>query len=78
MGWIKVESFWLVCPDFADVFVGREASECLQPTRKVVCCEEISEMGAQLVMAIVVEPFDGGVLKAFRVNPESEGIPKAA
>ncbi len=61
MGWIKFESFRLSCPDFADVFVGCEAAECLQATRKIVCGEKVAEMRAQLIMAVVVKPFDRGV-----------------
>lgn len=62
MDWIKSGSFRLICPDLADVFVGREASECLQAARKVVCCEKVAGMRAQLVVVVVVESFDGRVL----------------
>lgn len=61
MGWIEFESFWLGCPYFADVFVWSEAADCLQASRKIVCRQEIVEMCVQLVMAVVVEPFDRGI-----------------
>ena len=35
MGRIELESFGLSCPDFTDVFVGRETFEGLQPTGEV-------------------------------------------
>ena len=51
----------LGCPNFADVFVSREANECLETARVVVGIEEIAEVRAEVVMAIVVISFDGGV-----------------
>lgn len=62
MGWIKFESFRFGCPDCADVFVWSEAAECLQSARKIVCRYKVVEMCPQLVMAVVVEPFDCGIL----------------
>lgn len=62
MGWIKIESFWLGYPDFADVFIGCEAAECLQSTSEVVCGEKVAEMRTQLIVAVVVKPFYRGVL----------------
>lgn len=34
-------SFWLGCPDFADVFVGCEAVERLKPSGEVEGCQEV-------------------------------------
>jgi hypothetical protein len=44
------------------VFVGRDASERLQATREAVCGHEVSEVGAELIVAVVVEALDGGLL----------------
>lgn len=49
-------------PRLADEFVGREALEGLEPARKVVSRDEVGEMPAELVVALVVEALDGGVL----------------
>ena len=58
---IQDEFIWLGCPGFTDVFVRCEAAERLEAARVVVGIEEIVEMRAELVMAIVVIPFDGSV-----------------
>ena len=50
-------SFWVRCPDFADVFVGREAARGLETTREVVRIQEVREV-AELIVAVVVIPFD--------------------
>jgi len=62
MGRIKPESFWLGCPGFADVFVGRKALEGLEPPGEVVGCDEVAEMAAELVVTVVVVTLDGGIL----------------
>lgn len=62
MGWIEFESFRVCCPDFTDVFVRRETAERLQATCKVICGEKVAEMCTQLIVAVVVESFDRGVL----------------
>ena len=56
------ESVWLRCPDLADVFVRGEATEGLESAREVVGCHEVRQMGAQLVVVIVVETLDRRVL----------------
>jgi len=58
MGWIEFESFRLGCPDFADVLVWNESAEYLQASRKIVCREEVVEICAQRLIAVVVEPFN--------------------
>jgi hypothetical protein len=37
MDWIESESFGLLCPDGADIFIRREASKCLETSGKVIC-----------------------------------------
>ena len=62
MGWIESESFRVTGPYAADVFVWRETLEGLEATGEVVGRDEVVEMTAQLVMAVVVEAFDGRLL----------------
>src|SRR5882757_7022828 len=62
MDWIESESVWLACPDFADVFVGREAFEGLQTPSVIVGSDEVGEMALELPVAVVVIALDGGFL----------------
>lgn len=59
MGWIEDESFWLCCPDFADIFVRCEPIDGLEPSPEVVGCHAVVEVDLQLLMAVVMEAFDG-------------------
>lgn len=59
---IKCESFRFGCPDFADVFVRREAFEGLQPTGEVISFDEVFQVLAELLVAVVVEALDGRFL----------------
>ena len=59
---LEFESFWLGSPAFADVFVRREAFECLQPTSEIVCFDEVIEMLTKLLVVFVIEAPDGGFL----------------
>ncbi len=68
MGRIQPESFWLICPAFADLFVGRQAFEGLETPGVIVGVDEVIEMGFELLMAVVVIAFDGGFLDR-PVNP---------
>jgi hypothetical protein len=52
---IDDESVWLRSPDLADAFVGLEAAERLEPAGEVVGGDEVSEVGAKLIVAFVVE-----------------------
>ncbi len=54
MAWANDEPFWFRCPDFADVFLGREAIERLQTVRAIVCRDEICDERLQLGMGFVV------------------------
>lgn len=49
----------LICPAFADVFIGRETLEGFEPFGEVVGRDEVGEVFAQLVVVLVVEAFDG-------------------
>ena len=59
---IEDESLWLRSPALADVFVGREAFQRLEPTSEVVGCDEVGEMLSELLVALVVEALDSGSL----------------
>ena len=53
---------WLRSPDFADVFVRGQATECLETACIIVGIKEVAEMAAKLIVTIVVIPFYGRVL----------------
>ena len=59
---IKFESFWLGSPAFADVFVGREALQGLQPTSVVVGVNEVGKVCFELIVSIVMVALDGRFL----------------
>ena len=62
MGWVNGESSWFLCPYFADVFEGREALEGFEPPPIIIGVDEVVKVGVELLMAIVMIAFDGGVL----------------
>lgn len=62
MAWIKLESFRVGSPAFADELVWCESFECLEPAGEVVGIDEVAQVGAQLVVVVVMIAFDGGVL----------------
>ena len=59
---VECESFGFACPDFADVFEGREALEGLETAAIIVGVDEVVEVGLELPVAIVMVAFDGGLL----------------
>jgi hypothetical protein len=52
--WIEFESSGFDCPSFADELVGCEAFEGLQSRSEIVGADEVGEMPAELIMAVVV------------------------
>ncbi len=50
---IEDESLRLVRPEIADEYVRREAFERLQSAHKIVCCDEVGEVRAQLGMCFI-------------------------
>ena len=80
MGWIDVESRGVFCPDLADVFIGRETIQGLQPTGEVVGVDEVAEVTAQLVVDLVIEALDRRLLDGpvrpldFAVGPGMLGL----
>lgn len=59
---IYSESLRLGCPDFADVFVRGETLQGLEALAELVSIYEVNKMGFELLVAVVVLAFDGGVL----------------
>lgn len=62
MGRVECESFGFACPDFADVFEGCEAPECLEPASIIIGVDEAVEVGLELPAVVVMVAFDGGLL----------------
>ena len=62
MDWFELESFGFDCPLLADELVGREALEGFEPASEIVGVEEVGEVAAQLVVVLVVAPFDSRLL----------------
>ena len=59
---VQGESIRLLSPDLADILVRCEPVEGLKPAREIVGRHEVRKVRAQLVMAVVVEAFDGRLL----------------
>ena len=80
---IECEAFGLIGPCLADELVGREALEGLEPAAEVVSRDEVGEMPAELVMALVVEALDGRLLDGpvhpldLTVGPRMLGLGRA-
>ena len=62
MGRIEGEPLGLDCPSFADELVRREAPEGLEPSGEIVSVGKVLMVPAQLVVIIVVEALDGGII----------------
>jgi hypothetical protein len=61
--WIDDESFWPVCPNFADIFIRCEVLEGFEPSGEVIGGDEVGAMSAQTVAIFIAEAFDGYVLE---------------
>lgn len=62
MDWIESGSFWLDCPSFADEFVGCQTLQGFALATEVVRGDEVAQVPLQLLMIVIMEAFDGGVL----------------
>lgn len=62
MGWIESERFGFDCPSFADVFIRCEAFECLEALGEIVGVDEVSQVGLELIVAVIMIAFDSGLL----------------
>ena len=62
MDWIAGEPLRFDCPLFADELLGRQTFECLQPSPEIVGSDEVGEVISQLIVVVVMEAFDSGVL----------------
>jgi len=59
---IEPESFGLLCPDFADIFIWREPVQGFKSLGEVVGHDEAFQVLAKLVMAFIVIALDRRVL----------------
>jgi hypothetical protein len=57
------EALWLSCPDLADVLVGSEAAQRLEPAGKVVGGQEVAEMAAHLLLRVIIRAPDDCTLE---------------
>ena len=64
MGGIEYEFFRFNCPDFADVFVGCQATESFETASVIVGIDEVIEMITELAMIIVMVAFNGSIFDA--------------
>ncbi len=62
MDWVWLESFWLICPAFADVFVRSETFEGLETASVIIGVDEVIEVRAKLLMAVIMVARDCGLL----------------
>src|SRR5215210_300783 len=63
MDWIESESIGLDCPGSADELVGCEAFEGLEAASEVVGSDEVGEVRFELLVVIVMEALNGGLLE---------------
>src|ERR1700732_1736303 len=62
MGWVECKSAWLLGPEFADGFVGREALEGLESSGEVIGCDEVGQVRFELLVVVVEEALPRGFL----------------
>tara|TARA_R110002072_G_C7669110_1_gene510333 strand:+ start:211 stop:576 length:366 start_codon:yes stop_codon:yes gene_type:complete len=60
---VQDESFWLESPDFTDVFICRGAGWHFEITGVIIGTGDVCEVGAPLIVAVVVIPFYGCVFE---------------
>jgi len=61
--WIEPELIRAFCPAFADVFVGCEPSQGLEPLCEVVGSQESGEVFAQLIVAVIMIAADSSLFQ---------------
>ena len=44
MDWVESKPIWVLSPEFAEVFVGREPFEGLESSGEIVCPEEVCQV----------------------------------
>ena len=62
MDWVESKSVRCLCPELAEVFVGREAFEGLESSGEVVGPEEVVQVRFELVVGVVEVALDRSVL----------------
>ena len=77
MGWVHDEAYWLLCPDFAEIFIRCQSVESLQSACKVVSLYEVVQVALKLLVAVVVIAFDGGFLDG-AIHPLNLPVPACA
>ncbi len=63
MGWVECKFVRLLSPDFADVFIGCEASKGLESSGEVVRCDEVGQVCFELMVRVVELAFHSGFLE---------------
>lgn len=64
MDWVESKSIWCFRPEFAEIFVGSEAFECLESSGEVVGSEEVVQVRFESVMGVVEVSLGCGVYDA--------------
>lgn len=59
MDWVACKSVRILGPDFAEVFVGREAMKGLESSGEVVGGDEVGQMPLKMIVSVIEEAFDG-------------------
>ena len=59
MDGVESKSIRILLPTSADELIGREAAESLESLGVVVSSDEVAEVGAQLVVAVIVVALNG-------------------
>lgn len=62
MDWAESKSIWGLRPEFAEVFVGCEAFECLESSNEVAGFEEVVPVRFELIVGVVKVSLHGRVL----------------
>ena len=62
MDWVESKPVWCLCPEFAEVLIGRKAFECLESAGEVVGCDEVVQVRFELLMRVIEVAFDGSFL----------------
>lgn len=53
MDWVEDKLVWGLRPELAEVFIGREALEGLEPSSEIVGPEEVGQVRFELVVSVV-------------------------
>ncbi len=62
MNWVESKSVQSLCPEFAEIFVGREAFEGPEFSGEVVGCDKVVQVRFELLVRVIEKAFDCGFL----------------